>query len=53
VEAAWLYQADQVCPEDLPMTAAQALAMRSFHLELAGRVSGVGGRLTRSCWSRT
>ncbi|MFD3470642.1 hypothetical protein ACFWWM_30620 [Streptomyces sp. NPDC058682] len=27
VEAAWLYQADQVCPEDLPMTAAQALAM--------------------------
>ncbi|WP_185899278.1 hypothetical protein [Streptomyces sp. WAC07061] len=26
VEAAWLYQADQVCPEDLPMTAAQALA---------------------------
>jgi hypothetical protein len=27
VEAAWLYQADQVCPEDLPMYAAQALAM--------------------------
>ncbi|WP_405638107.1 hypothetical protein OHB53_46725 [Streptomyces sp. NBC_00056] len=27
VEAAWLYQADQVRPEDLPMTAAQALAM--------------------------
>jgi hypothetical protein len=27
VEAAWLYQADQVCPEDLPMTAAQALAL--------------------------
>ncbi|MFB6676635.1 hypothetical protein ACFCWG_30260 [Streptomyces sp. NPDC056390] len=27
VEAAWLYQADQVCPEDLPMIAAQALAM--------------------------
>ncbi|MFB7248916.1 hypothetical protein ACFCYX_41585 [Streptomyces populi] len=27
VEAAWLYQADQVCLEDLPMTAAQALAM--------------------------
>ncbi|MFD3844154.1 hypothetical protein ACFWWC_49545 [Streptomyces sp. NPDC058642] len=27
VEAAWLYQADHVCPEDLPMTAAQALAM--------------------------
>ncbi|MGW7264516.1 hypothetical protein [Streptomyces sp. NPDC054842] len=26
VEAAWLYAADQVCPEDLPMTAAQALA---------------------------
>ncbi|MGE7386276.1 hypothetical protein ACQKM2_12455 [Streptomyces sp. NPDC004126] len=26
VEAAWLYQADQVCPEHLPMTAAQALA---------------------------
>ncbi|MFJ8603678.1 cobalamin biosynthesis protein [Streptomyces shenzhenensis] len=26
-EAAWLYQADQVCPEDLPMTAAQALAV--------------------------
>ncbi|MFD8210689.1 hypothetical protein ACFV2S_30345 [Streptomyces sp. NPDC059695] len=26
VEAAWLYRADQVCPEDLPMTAAQALA---------------------------
>jgi hypothetical protein len=25
-EAAWLYQADQLCPEDLPMTAAQALA---------------------------
>src|SRR5690242_7973120 len=27
LEAAWLYQADQACPEDLPMTAAQALAM--------------------------
>ncbi|MFE1411212.1 hypothetical protein ACFW6F_10455 [Streptomyces sp. NPDC058746] len=27
VEAAWLYRADQVCPEDLPMTAAQALAV--------------------------
>ncbi|MFJ3883448.1 hypothetical protein ACIPW5_39115 [Streptomyces sp. NPDC090077] len=27
VEAAWLYQADQVCPEDLPMTAALALAV--------------------------
>ncbi|MFJ6797107.1 hypothetical protein [Streptomyces sp. NPDC091268] len=27
VQAAWLYQADQVCPEDLPMTAAEALAM--------------------------
>ncbi|MFG2332790.1 hypothetical protein ACGFMM_24610 [Streptomyces sp. NPDC048604] len=27
LEAAWLYQADQVCPEDLPMTAAQALAV--------------------------
>ncbi|MGW1848265.1 hypothetical protein [Streptomyces sp. NPDC001966] len=27
VEAAWLYQADQACPEDLPMAAAQALAM--------------------------
>ncbi|MGG8407575.1 hypothetical protein ACM614_13605 [Streptomyces sp. 12297] len=27
VEAAWLYQTDQVSPEDLPMTAAQALAM--------------------------
>lgn len=27
VEAAWLYQADQACPEDLPMTAAQALAV--------------------------
>ncbi|MER5888309.1 hypothetical protein ABT160_31195 [Streptomyces sp. NPDC001941] len=26
VEAAWLYQAEQVCLEDLPMTAAQALA---------------------------
>lgn len=26
VEAAWLYRADQVRPEDLPMTAAQALA---------------------------
>ena len=26
-EAAWLYQADHVCPEDLPMTAAQALAV--------------------------
>ncbi|MFI0977751.1 hypothetical protein ACH4SP_12145 [Streptomyces sp. NPDC021093] len=25
-EAAWLYQADEVCPEDLPMTAAEALA---------------------------
>ncbi|MGW6144294.1 hypothetical protein [Streptomyces sp. NPDC055140] len=25
-EVAWLYQADQLCPEDLPMTAAQALA---------------------------
>ncbi|MFJ9179413.1 hypothetical protein [Streptomyces sp. NPDC102360] len=25
--AAWLYQADQVCLEDLPMTAAHALAM--------------------------
>ncbi|WP_304452983.1 hypothetical protein [Nocardiopsis sp. YSL2] len=25
-EAAWLYQADQMCPEDLPMTAAQAIA---------------------------
>ncbi|WP_206310043.1 hypothetical protein [Streptomyces sp. A0592] len=24
---AWLYQADQVCPEELPMTAAQALAI--------------------------
>lgn len=27
VEAAWLYQAGQARPEDLPMTAAQALAM--------------------------
>ncbi|MEU0678225.1 hypothetical protein ABZ330_36325 [Streptomyces sp. NPDC006172] len=27
LEAAWLYQADQVCPENLPMTAAQALGM--------------------------
>jgi hypothetical protein len=27
VEAAWLYQADQICLDDLPMTAAQALAM--------------------------
>ncbi|MDQ0577840.1 hypothetical protein [Streptomyces rishiriensis] len=27
LEAAWLYQADQVCPEDLPMTAAQAVAI--------------------------
>ncbi|MGW2108326.1 hypothetical protein [Streptomyces sp. NPDC001948] len=27
VEAAWLCQADQACPEDLPMAAAQALAM--------------------------
>ncbi|MFI0923692.1 hypothetical protein ACH4TP_07150 [Streptomyces sp. NPDC021012] len=27
VEAAWLYRVDQVSPEDLPMTAAQALAM--------------------------
>ncbi|MFJ4776334.1 hypothetical protein [Streptomyces sp. NPDC088762] len=27
VEAAWLYQAYQVCPEDLPMTAALALAV--------------------------
>ncbi|MER7911311.1 hypothetical protein [Streptomyces sp. NPDC096068] len=27
LEAAWLYQADQVCPEDLPMTAAQALSV--------------------------
>ncbi|MFF0435557.1 hypothetical protein ACFYU9_25465 [Streptomyces sp. NPDC004327] len=26
VQAAWLYQADQVCPEDLPMAAAHALA---------------------------
>lgn len=26
LEAAWLYQADQVCPQDLPMIAAQALA---------------------------
>jgi hypothetical protein len=26
-EAAWLYQADRVCPEDLPMTAAQAIAV--------------------------
>jgi hypothetical protein len=26
-EAAWLYQADQVYPEDLPMTAAQALTV--------------------------
>ncbi|NXY93387.1 hypothetical protein HYE82_02965 [Streptomyces sp. BR123] len=26
VEGAWLYQADQLCLEDLPMTAAQALA---------------------------
>lgn len=26
VEAVWLYQMDQVCPEDLPMTAARALA---------------------------
>lgn len=25
-KAAWLYQAGQVCPEDLPMTAAEALA---------------------------
>ncbi|MFF1453835.1 hypothetical protein ACFVYF_37750 [Streptomyces sp. NPDC058274] len=25
-EAAWLYRADPTCPEDLPMTAAQALA---------------------------
>jgi hypothetical protein len=27
LEEAWLYQADRVCPEGLPMTAAQALAM--------------------------
>ncbi|MFF7444432.1 hypothetical protein [Streptomyces sp. NPDC008122] len=27
VEAAWLYQVVQVCPEDLPMAAAQALAI--------------------------
>ncbi|MFJ2239261.1 hypothetical protein [Streptomyces sp. NPDC087859] len=26
-EAAWLYQTDQTCPEDLPMIAAQALAV--------------------------
>ncbi|MFI5801273.1 hypothetical protein [Streptomyces sp. NPDC051561] len=25
-EAAWLYRADEVCPKDLPMTAAEALA---------------------------
>jgi hypothetical protein len=27
LEDAWPYQADRVCPEGLPMTAAQALAM--------------------------
>ncbi|MFD9323057.1 hypothetical protein ACFWDQ_36325 [Streptomyces sp. NPDC060053] len=52
-EAAWLYQADQVRPEDLPMTAAEALAAgvdTPTLCELAGLSRNTGSRDIRDAF---